>query len=246
MVQALEVINSPFGGGGNTPLHLAVMNNDSVALRHLARFGVCPSFDVPNASGVTPRQLALQGASPEIRQLLADIEAHDPRERPDALRRDRSTLLIQAARSGDDAHVSLLLSMGADPTFRDTQGGSALLWAVYNQRNTAATILLSHRASHEASVRPRTQDSVLHLSALHNDVDMTRLLLQFDAFDPLALNSEAKAPRDMATDKAVRLLLTPFAHAHALNPLAPLPQAEARCSQCSNVSRSGCGTMIHR
>lgn len=224
-------------------MHLAIMNNDTISLLHLARFGARNSLGVPNTSGLTPRQVALQSASAEIIQLLGDIEADDPRERLTALRLDRSTLLIQAARSGDEADVSLLLSLGADPTFRDLQGGSALLWAVYNQKSTATIILLSHRASHEASVRPQTNDSILHLSALHNDIEMTRLLLQLDAFDPLLLNSEAKAPRDVATDQAVRLLLTPFAHSHALNPSAPLPQAGVHCVQCGKASRSGYGKM---
>jgi ankyrin repeat protein len=86
---------------------------------------------------------------------------------------------MEAASENDTDAISTLLDEGADVNEVDSEGSSALHWAVYSGQLDAAALLL------ESGADPNTvdtYDSTPLIDATYNeDVEMVKLLLQYGA-----------------------------------------------------------------
>lgn len=126
---------------GTTPLHLAVRSNNLAAVQRLLRSGANPS--AANRYGITPLSLAAENASPEMIETLLKAGADAKAILPGG-----QTLLMTAARTGNAAAVKLLLDQGGDPNAREnTNGETALMWAVAENHPEAARVLVAHGAA---------------------------------------------------------------------------------------------------
>ncbi len=116
--------------------------------------------------------------------------------------------LIEAARSRDADSVKRFLEGGADPDMRQTDGATALHWAVRRQDFEMATVLL------EAGAEVRAMNNrgavPLHLAAERGDTGMIKLLLE-SGTNPDILRGISETPIMIASQsgsaESVRILL---------------------------------------
>jgi ankyrin repeat protein len=125
---------------GMTPLHYAVLNNDSAVTSALLRAGA--EVNARTRYGVSPIYLAAQNGSADITKLLLDAGAN-----PNEVYREGERVLHTAARTGDPATVQLLLEAGAEVDAREAwHGQTALMWAVAQQHTDLIALLVEHGA----------------------------------------------------------------------------------------------------
>lgn len=101
----------------------------------------------------------------------------------DALNRQRTTPLEEAAASGNLHIVELLIRRGADPNHRDRDGWSAIHWAAEEGHQEIVSFLLNHGANPNAVSSYGT--SPLHCAANGGNPAIVSLLLNTGAIDPL-------------------------------------------------------------
>eukprot|EP01135_Chromosphaera_perkinsii_P007740 Nk52_evm29s967 gene=Nk52_evmTU29s967 len=109
---------------GNTPLHHAVMTNNSQAVAMLLEAEDCAANE-KNQDGFSALMTAVRGKNTTIAELLAshegiEINCHDSRDR---------TPLMFAASSGAEGLVKLFLQKGANPNIKDDTDWTAFDYA---------------------------------------------------------------------------------------------------------------------
>jgi ankyrin repeat protein len=129
---------------GDTPLILAAKNGDAPALAILLDHGA--STEAQNDDGDTALITAIaQGNNTPAMVTLIDRTAN-----LDTTNNNDSTALIEAATRGYLDVVRRLLEKGADPGIKDTDGMTALDWAVENEDDTMIILL---RAANDTRAR---------------------------------------------------------------------------------------------
>ncbi len=108
----------------------------------------------------------------------------------------RSTPLLTAVATGDDAMCALLLRHGADPNLAGGHGMSPLHEAITSKRFDVVARLLDHGADANAAI-PRSGMTPLHIAASRGDAALTRRLLRHGA-DPDVTDLHGRTPRDWA------------------------------------------------
>jgi len=129
---------------GTTALHRAVWANDAAAVRRLLKAGA--SVDAVNRYGVSALSLAASNGNADI--LAQVFAAGADRQRADRALPDGQTVLMLAARTGNEQSVRLLLERGAQVDARETRTGTtALMWAVIEDRPDVVRALIKAGAS---------------------------------------------------------------------------------------------------
>lgn len=161
------------------PLHAAAAAGDDE--RVAALIAACQDIDLPDDSGRTPLEVAVDaGATTVVRRLL-DMGARLERDGAPA------PLLHAAAGTGDPALVELLLARGLGVDTRDEYGLTALHVAARDGHIAVAQHLLAAGADtavfgNETGVRlARWPISPLHAAARHGQREMVDLLLNAGA-----------------------------------------------------------------
>jgi ankyrin repeat protein len=130
---------------GRTPLHYAVnMGYESIS-RELVRGGASPKS--PDEQGITPLDIAMQRKAEDLIGMLTGVLSgtsasteKSPPGKEDPENVDKA--LIMAAIAGDEIKIRDLLREGADISYRDGDGFSAVDRAMDNGHNDIVTILL--------------------------------------------------------------------------------------------------------
>lgn len=116
---------------------------------------------------------------------------------------EEMTPLMEAASENDTDAISTLLDEGADVNEVDSEGSSALHWAVYSGQLDAAALLL------ESGADPNTVDaygSTPLIDATYNDdVELVKLLLQYGA-DATYVDASGYTAYDYALEYEYRKL----------------------------------------
>jgi ankyrin repeat protein len=197
-------------GEGFTPLFCVRGTGGDDMMRTLLRTGADP--DTVARFGLTPLSMAAAKGSPSLCRILLDagarLDVGDGAKRCSPLfaaaLRGRCEMvkwllkagakvnspgaiappLIGAAKGGHLQAVKLLLSAGADVDAVDSDGFSALMWAVHASDKSAKTIFCAVASVLITKGRCNTRAvstygyTALHIAVFKNDVDAIRLLVQ--------------------------------------------------------------------
>ena len=113
---------------GCTPLHIAIMNQNTNLVKVLLKYGADPNAKEYNDIGEkTPLHYAVEKNNYELAIMLLDNGAN-----PTLGDKRGLTVLHYAARFGFIEIVKLLLKYGADINLRDSNGFNAAHWAKMN------------------------------------------------------------------------------------------------------------------
>ncbi len=118
---------------------------------------------------------AAQVGQPEVIRLLAEWDAD--MEESDSIRRGRP--LMHAANNGHTAAVKALVDCGANPEATDDNGYTALMVAVFSDRQEqdACTMNTHAQATHEAYPPTCTSTNIPFVCASGDDASSSRLIL---------------------------------------------------------------------
>jgi len=155
------------------------------------------------------------GASDGPPTLISAIESHEATSRRSSLRKTRQTLW-DAAASGHEAMVRLLLERGADTESKSGDGWTPLLYAAANGHETVVRLLLEKGADMESKDSHGRRP--LWFAALNGREAIVRLLLEKGA-DMESKERNGRTPLCAATasgyEAIVRLLLENGADANS-------------------------------
>lgn len=194
----------------NTPLHLAIHVRSYETLRVLLSFN--PDTSIKNEKGKTPLELALvKNCSDALRILL-----HSNKLDQASQSAVKSGFLLQkhiadsSETSASLEAVQLLLKAGADITFKNEHGQTALHLAIREEKTAIARLLLKKGADIGAT-DAFYKSTPLHYAAGNYNTAPLRLLLAHGA-DINAQNGDGETPLHTALQdgnkEIVRTLLT--------------------------------------
>jgi ankyrin repeat protein len=133
---------------GTTPLHYAVRNQDTTAVRKL--LAEKTPVDAANRYGVTPLTLAVEAGNVEIVNALIAAGADVNHALPEG-----ETVLMTAAYTGNVPVIEALLKKDARVEARESfHGETALIWATSNDHAGAVKVLLAAGADANARSTP--------------------------------------------------------------------------------------------
>jgi ankyrin repeat protein len=176
---------------GTTALHWAARWDDVAMATELIRAGA--NVRTANRFGATPLSLAsTNGSAAMIEELLK------AGENPNAVVSDMSdTALMLAARTGKPDALRVLLDHGADPNKTNSEGQTALMWAVAEKNAAAAKTLIERGANVNAQTHklpppsmfqtifsapfPAGGMTALLYAARQNDLESARILIEAGA-----------------------------------------------------------------
>ncbi len=164
---------------GLTPLHYAAANARNSMVETLLSSGAKPN--VQTVTGVTPLHLAAHKGYETVAKTLLEAGApvNSRTEGPFVSPLVKGpipggqTPLHAAAASGYTTMVKLLLSKGAEVNHVDSQGRTALSYAVQNRNEAMVEALLQAKADPDAG----TSDRPVALAAATSQVDILKRLL---------------------------------------------------------------------
>ena len=159
---------------GTTPLHVAVLRNDSERIDVLLRAGA--NVKTSTRYGVTPLYLAcVNGNASVIEKLLA--AGADP----NSALPEGETALMTAARTGTVPAIKTLLAHGASVNAKEGwKGQTALMWAVAENNAEAAKVLIDAGADIKTRSRNGAFSAYL-FAARAGHIDAARVLLDAGA-----------------------------------------------------------------
>jgi ankyrin repeat protein/Cdc6-like AAA superfamily ATPase len=115
------------------------------------------------------------------------------------------TVLMFAAKDGDEWAVTTLLNAGADPNLRDNQDMTALHFATQNGHESIVRVLLDHGG--DPHLLTKYSETVLHLAARGGNGSMVRMLLD-NGCDPHLQDSLSQTALFHAADNGHRLVVS--------------------------------------
>eukprot|EP00117_Sycon_ciliatum_P034431 scpid28750/ scgid26277/ Tyrosine-protein kinase HTK16 len=164
----------------------------------------------------TELHLAVQGgkgALSRVQQLIKsgkviDVNARNP---------TGATALLLCSHKGSEDVVQALLSSGADPKLKDTNGNTPLKVAANEGHSGVVRALLQHKDCDVQDRAPHTGWVPLHESAMRGHVEVVKLLLQLGApINPRTPDNDT--PRDLALRFQHRAVVEVLDHAMAKHP----------------------------
>ena len=164
--------------GGMTPLHIAARNNHGDIIRLLLAHGA--DHHKANNEGETPLDIARQ-----FHQQAAEAEL---------TRVDQGRSLLEAVEQGNIEQANTLLESGADPDYQNSQGKTALHFAVSAGQIDLVRLLLQY------TNRPDLSDghyTALHLAAISGFTEIAGSLLDAGA-SPARYTTEDELPLHLA------------------------------------------------
>ena len=198
---------------GTTALHWAAHSDDVAMAQELIRAGA--NVKTANRFGATPLSLAATNGSAAMIEALLKAG-----ENPNAVVSDMGdTALMLAARTGKPDALKVLLEPhqgkpGADPNKTNSEGQTALMWAVAEKNAAAAKILIEHGANVNAQTNklpppspfqtifsapfPAGGMTALLYAARQNDLESARILIEAGA-DVKQNATDASSPLLVAT-----------------------------------------------
>lgn len=158
---------------GLTPMHIAAMRGDTVALRFMVEAGA--DLMRKGNNGLTPFHNACRSGNVEAVGFLLQHQAD-----PNCRTIGGTTPLHTVSNFSDNGDlISLLLDHGADPDAKDDWGGTPLSFAAYFNRVQNLRCLLARGAN--VNTRDWEGDSPLTESLIRNSYASTKVLLQHGA-----------------------------------------------------------------
>lgn len=142
---------------GMTPLHWAVLHEDSDLVAALLRARAVPT--ATNRYGVTPLSIACQNGNGAMVERLLDAGADPNSSLPGG-----ETALLTAARTGRPGPVAILLRRGADANARERRGQTALMWAAAEGHTEVVRLLLGAGADFRTAL-PDSGFTAFHFAA---------------------------------------------------------------------------------
>lgn len=166
----------------------------------------------------------------EYARLIQALEHEDPsyvqaaldagRDPNAPLGEDGMTPLLLAARIGEDSLVKSLLARGADPAHTDSEGWTALHWAVHENQEAAARVLLDHAAALVNTPDAAGATPLMHAAEAGSEA-LARLLLERGA-DKNAVNRDGLSALTLAATGGhagvLQVLLDAGAHVDMADP----------------------------
>lgn len=140
-----------------------------------SKLGRTPLMVAASVAGnaATVKLLLAKGAAVNLRDNIAPIPVVPAGG-------GKGTALIDAARTGDEASVRMLLEAGADVNAADARNGTALSEAIVYSRRDLVKLLLAAGASAEGRVTALAMP-YLALAAMRGDVEIARMLVNAKA-----------------------------------------------------------------
>jgi uncharacterized protein len=156
---------------GTTPLHVAVLRNDTDSVDLLLRAGANPR--ATTRYGVTPLYLACVNGNPAVIEQLLAAGADPNTSLPEG-----ETALMTAARTGSAPAVRALLARGASVNAREGwKGQTALMWAAVENNADAIRVLVDAGADVKARTRGGAFSAYL-FAARAGHIEAARVLLE--------------------------------------------------------------------
>ena len=128
---------------GNTKLHDAVSNNDSVNVEYLIQAGA--KIDIINRIGETPLLIAVHQNNQQIVEILLKAGANI-----DLKNEDGCTPLICAAKYGYAELAKLLIAKGANINKRDNSDKTAKRWAMDMKNEDVIAVFKNQKSAHKS------------------------------------------------------------------------------------------------
>ncbi|XP_014232024.1 ankyrin-1-like [Trichogramma pretiosum] len=179
---------------GNTPLHLALEQEDEESIESLLRSGADPNL--ANADGSTPLHIICKRDSDDdfletFFQIIDDVQQQ---VRIDARDKSGNTPLHLATESGNANSIESLLRKGADPNSANGEGSTPLhIVCDRAEDDELAEMFLGICDEEHRPVRVDARDELgntpLHLALAHGNEKLSELLLRRNA-DPNLANAE--------------------------------------------------------
>lgn len=230
---------------GRSPLHVAVANGKTDALRVLLAAGFPP--DVAAHAEGNQAKTAVEGDAPQTRKqtayaLAQQLAATD-------LVMVFHQFLIQQVASNNVAGVEQMLAAGVDVTVTDGASSSSLLhWAVSCQASDVLAYLLTRQdVQDQRLVNRRNCDGAtpLHLAAHGNQPDCVRLLLDAEADTQLLGEkgfSNGKPAVELTTAPAVLELFNQktMVHGGSEETISEI-EVPTQANEGSNILGDACG-----
>ncbi|CAB0032104.1 unnamed protein product, partial [Trichogramma brassicae] len=181
---------------GDTPLHMALKNNDWEVAELLLKQGADPN--AANKKGWTPLHVLARKEWNEedlpwankFFELAGDRVRFDPRDEKD------DTPLNLAVDSGNRDFAALLLSRGSDANAANKKGWTALHYICFGNEDDVSWANMFFELSTDrirVNIQNDKGDTPLHLAVDFGNGDLTKLLLQKGA-DPNAANMKGSTP----------------------------------------------------
>jgi uncharacterized protein len=159
---------------GTTPLHIAVLRNDTESVELLLRAGA--NVRATTRYGVAPLYLACVNGNVAVIEKLLAAGAD-----PDTALPEGETALMTAARTGSVPAIKALLAHGASVNAKDGwKGQTALMWAADENNAGAAKALIEAGADIKARTKSGAFSAYL-FAARAGHIDAARLLLEAGA-----------------------------------------------------------------
>ena len=166
-------------GSGNTTLHIAAQNDDTVQIQQLLT--KCPdlNLEVANLDGKTALHEAAQHGQLKAIKLLLDAGC-----RVDSLKRsDWSPLMLATSKDNLDV-IRYLIEVGnANINLRNKDGWTPFHIAARKGNAAITSYFMSKFGSDIAHTESKTKRTPLHTAALHGHIDIIKLIVSKDNND---------------------------------------------------------------
>lgn len=151
--------------------------------------GMSPTNDCSNLPGMSPSAYYKTGSPVFYRS--------SPIESVSCIRGTLPKDLLEAASNGDELNVAILINLHrVDVHYKDSQGNSALYYAIKNGHLKVAEYLIWNGAD----IADKDQDgmSLLHIASKFGHTHIIHYLISEHHFDPCCLDCEKRTPFFMA------------------------------------------------
>ena len=157
---------------GNTPLHLAVLNQHFYTVRELIRSGA--KVDIKNKSGQSPLDLAKLLKSKEIVDILIN-----PVPEQKTRHEEKLPKLLEAAGQGDVLEVEVNIASSSNIHISDSSGNNALHLATTDGHISIVGLLVYN--GFNMNLTNNNGNTALHLACMNRRYDIVKLLLDNSA-----------------------------------------------------------------